>query len=235
MSERQKRQESEFDAYSETYSSAVNRSIAFSGLSVDFFARVKADYLVDIMKKLHSRSALAELLDLGCGVGNYHSLLTGRVGRIEGVDVSEACIAVARRFHPAVKYSLFDGLHLPHADNIFDVVYTVCVLHHVPVATRPGLVREAWRVLRPGGLFVIFEHNPVNPLTHYAVSNCEFDKDAILLSRHQSETLMNDSGFREVTSRFILTIPAAGSILRRIDRLFSRIPIGAQYYTVGRR
>ena len=40
-----------FDEYKESYSDTVNNSIGFSGLDVDFFTRVKADYLVDICTK----------------------------------------------------------------------------------------------------------------------------------------------------------------------------------------
>ena len=232
MNERQK--PAEFDAYSETYADAVNRSIAFSGLGVDFFTRVKADHLIDVVDALRPPAKQAEVLDLGCGVGSYHSLLLGRVGRIEGVDVSAACIESACQSHPSVRYSVYDGEHLPHADQSFDVVFAVCVFHHIPLASRATLVADARRVLRPGGLFIIFEHNPLNPLTRRAVDNCEFDKDAILLRRSESETLMKDRGFCDVTSRFILTVPATGAFLRNIDRLFSRVSLGAQYYTVGR-
>ena len=88
MNERQK--PAEFDAYSETYADAVNRSIAFSGLGVDFFTRVKADHLINVVDALRPPAKQAEVLDLGCGVGSYHSLLLGRVGRIEGDDLRRA-------------------------------------------------------------------------------------------------------------------------------------------------
>jgi hypothetical protein len=67
-----------------------------------------------------------------------------------------------------------------------------------------------------------------------AVNSCEFDKDAILLPPSDSEDLMMQAGFRDIDSRYILNLPAAGMLLRRIDRCFSKLPFGAQYYTVGR-
>jgi hypothetical protein len=66
------------------------------------------------------------------------------------------------------------------------------------------------------------------------VNNCEFDKDAILLRRPETEILLKDAGFQRIYSRFILTVPAKGSLLRKIDKLFAHLPIGAQYYAVGR-
>jgi hypothetical protein len=45
---------------------------------------------------------------------------------------------------------------------------------------------------------------------------------------------MQNAGFSNVFSRFILTVPAAGTFLRLVDQAFSRAPFGAQYYTLGR-
>jgi SAM-dependent methyltransferase len=150
-----------------------------------------------------------------------------------GVDVSEACLATARGRTAGVEYSIYDGLHLPHPDASFDVVFSICVFHHIAIANRIPLAHDIRRVLRPGGMFAIFEHNPLNPLTMRVVNSCEFDKNAILLRSAEAETLMRETGFREVYSRFILTIPAKGSALRYVDQMFGRLPLGAQYYTVG--
>lgn len=151
-----------------------------------------------------------------------------------GVDVSNACIVQAATKNPANEYKAYDGHNLPYADSTFDAASAVCVFHHVPIADRVDLAREIRRVLRPGGLFVVFEHNPLNPLTMHVVNSCEFDKNATLLRSREVETLLKKAGFRQIYTRFILTVPAKGSLLRKVDRLFARLPLGAQYYTVGR-
>jgi SAM-dependent methyltransferase len=223
----------EFDAYTANYNEEINKALNFSGLDIDFFARVKNDYLVDILNARQGGAAKAELLDVGCGVANAHKQLTGRVGGISGVDVSAASIAVARQRNPGIRYEVFDGTHLPFADQSFDTAFAINVFHHVPVAQRPALVADVRRVLRPGGLFAIFEHNPFNPVTRRIVNTCKFDKDAVLLERHDSEALLKASGFGDVTTRYIFSVPAAGPLLRKVDRLFSLLPFGAQYYTLG--
>ncbi|MCC6890200.1 MAG: class I SAM-dependent methyltransferase [Hyphomicrobiales bacterium] len=225
---------SEFDVYHRTYREAVNRSVAFSGLSVEFFARAKIDYLIALIETLRPPAAAAALIDVGCGVGLQHALLSGRIKSIAGIDVSAACIATAAKSNPSATYVAYDGVSIPFADACFDVATALCVLHHVPVAQRVGLMREVRRVLRPGGIAVVFEHNPRNPLTIRAVGGCEFDQDAVLLRREEAESLMAAAGFREIETRFILAVPVAGRLLRAIDRLFSRLPLGAQYYTVAR-
>ena len=223
----------EFDAYTANYNEEINKALNFSGLDIDFFARVKNDYLVDILNARQGGAAKAELIDVGCGVANAHKQLTGRVGRLAGIDVSAASIAVARQRNSGIHYEVFDGTHLPFADRSFDAAFAINVFHHVPVAQRPALVGDVRRVLRPGGLFAIFEHNPFNPVTRRIVNTCEFDKDAVLLKRRDSEALLNASGFGDVSTRYIFSVPAAGPLLRKVDRLFSLLPFGAQYYTVG--
>jgi SAM-dependent methyltransferase len=224
----------EFDAYDERYSETVNRALAFSGLNVDLFTRAKADYLMDLIDALRPPAGRAEVIDIGCGIANSHSLFAGRFGKLVGVDVSRRCIARASEQNPGNEYRRYDGVHLPYPDASFDAASAVCVFHHVPMEQRVPLANDIRRVLRPSGLFAMFEHNPLNPLTMHVVNNCEFDEDAVLLRKADTESILRRAGFREVKSRFILTVPAQGSVLRIIDRFFGRIPFGAQYYSVGR-
>jgi SAM-dependent methyltransferase len=229
-----KRHSSQFDTYSDSYNDVVNSALAFTGMKVDFFTTVKMNYLIDIVGRLLPNVHAANVLDVGCGVGNGHPLLAGRIRRLTGIDVSQRCIDRARERNPSVEYATFEGINLPFNNGNFDVVFAASVFHHVSLADRPALTCEIRRVLRTAGLFVIFEHNPRNPLTRRVVNSCEFDRDAILLDRTACESLMVNSGFYDVKTRFILTLPAGGRLLRTLDRIFSALPIGAQYYTIGR-
>ena len=224
----------EFDAYDQSYSETVNRALAFSGMKVDSFARVKVNYFVELIASLRPPAVRAEVIDVGCGVAKSHPLFAGRIGRIAGVDISQPCITQAVAQNPQNEYRLYDGINLPFPDASFDAASAVCVFHHIPSAQRAGLARDVRRILRSGGLFAIFEHNPLNPLTMHVVNNCEFDKSAILLRSRETEALLREAGFRNVDTRFILTLPAIGRMLRAVDKLFARIPLGAQYFTVGR-
>ena len=225
----------EFDQYSGSYNTEVNRALGFSPLKVDFFTKVKGEYLLDLIDSGDRVAGEAAFLDVGCGVGHIHSLLKDKVRRLTGIDVSKECIGVARQRLPEVDYRTYDGIHIPYPDAAFDGAFTICVLHHVPVLQRSALIQEMRRILKPGGLIAVFEHNPRNPLTRRVVSRCEFDKNAVLLRRQECEGLLSQAGFSRVVSRYILTVPAVNSSLRKLDRAFARLPFGAQYYTVGYR
>lgn len=230
MDSKQAKTAKTFDSYKETYTDAVDSSVAFTGLSTDFFTRVKADYLVDECRGHFGGAETLSALDVGCGVGNYHSLLSGQFKKLSGVDVSGECVDAARRRNKDVEYQVYDGAELPYASGTFDLVFSICVMHHVPPENWPLFAKEIHRVLRPGGLALIFEHNPRNPFTMRVVNRCAFDVDAVLLRSEETERLLREAGFSNLSTQFILAIPAATRLLRRVDSMFARLPIGGQYY-----
>lgn len=218
-----------FDTHSEDYEGTTNRSIGFSGLKVDFFIRAKANHLLQELANLYGNTSTLSLLDIGCGVGKYHALIKDHVGSVEGVEVSSDSLAIARRANPDVGYTHYDGRRLPYADASFDVAYTVCVMHHVPPRHWEKFAREMMRVLKPGGSAFVFEHNPLNPLTRKAVNDCPYDADAVLLRPREVKELFEAAGAEKYRNAYILSVPAAGGVLKKIDGLFSKIPTGAQY------
>jgi len=106
----------EFDAYNQTYDAAVNSAIAFSGLNVDFFTKVKARYITRVLAAQLGDLSQLDLLDVGCGVGNYHPFFANSVRTVTAVDVSSECIAAASKRNPWVDYRTYDGHRLPFAD-----------------------------------------------------------------------------------------------------------------------
>jgi SAM-dependent methyltransferase len=86
------------------------------------------------------------VLDVGGGHGRLSRLLPGLGLRALLVDLSPAMLDLAPR--PAVRA---DGARLPAADASVDAVAALYTLYHYADPLRP--IREARRVLRPGGLF----------------------------------------------------------------------------------
>ena len=104
-----------------------------------------------------SRSAI---LDVGCGTGALASAAATRwpEAAVTGADISESMLEIAAREMRALpaavarrlQYLRAPAERLPFGDRAFDVVVTAFVLQLVP--SRPRALREARRVLRPGGL-----------------------------------------------------------------------------------
>jgi SAM-dependent methyltransferase len=222
-----------FDRYDHSYDAVVQSSIDFSGLSHDFFMAAKADILRDLLACHFGSGYKPTALDVGCGIGAFHPFTRGMFGRLCGTDISAASIAQARQNHPDVDYQAYDGNILPYDDGTFDLAVTICVLHHVPRDRWLGFLREIRRVVRPGGLVCVIEHNPLNPLTRLAVMRCEFDRDAALLRARQTRRLLQDAGLRQIDTRYFVLLPWATPLMRRIERGLRTLPFGAQYVSCG--
>ena len=156
-------------------------------------------------------------------------------GELHGVDIAPGVVERAAENFPRGKFQLYDGKSIPFDQQSFDVAFTVCVLHHVPPAQWPSLVAEMARVLKPGGLLYIFEHNPYNPLTRRAVNHCPFDAGATLLTRSRSTALIQSAGLKTAEARYVLFFPWNGSGFRGIESGLRWLPLGAQYFVSGRR
>jgi SAM-dependent methyltransferase len=223
-----------FDEYAGTYGDDVSKSISFIGCKHDFFTEVKAN---DILATATARLGPAKdltLLDVGCGVGETDRYLLPHVKALHGVDVSENSIARARQANPAGTYHTYGGERLPLDDDCVDMAFAICVMHHVPPAQWSQLVAEMGRVVRPGGLVAIYEHNPLNPLTRLAVNRCEFDRDAVLLSRRRTKRLLHEAGMTKIMARDILFFPMRGRAFRVAERGLGWLPLGAQYTVSAR-
>jgi SAM-dependent methyltransferase len=224
----------EFDRFHDSYGEAVQRSIAFSGRDVGFFTDVKADLLVDTVRKTLADPRTTSVLDVGCGVGLTDAALGARFGSLSGVDVSEASIRSAGGTNPTVDYRVYDGRVLPYEDGTFDAAFAICVVHHVEPPLRPGFVAEVTRVVRPGGVAIVIEHNPYNPLTRLAVARCDFDDGVVLSRRRTTERLMETAGLDVIASSYVLFFPWRRPTLRRIEATLGWLPLGAQYLVAGR-
>ena len=223
-----------FDSYRDSYRDEVERSVSFIGQDLGFFTEVKTQALLELARDRLGDPTTLRALDVGCGPGETDALLNG-FGELHGVDVSAELVARARERNPGATYAHYDGRTLPYEEGSFDLAFAINVVHHVPPAHWPGFVGELARVLRPGGVAVLIEHNPLNPLTRLAVARCEFDDDAVLLGRKHALTLLRGAGLEPVETRYILFFPWRSARLRRAERRLAALPAGAQYLAAARR
>jgi len=108
------------------------------------------DMALEVAKSLEPYS---EILDVGCGNGFIaHHLSALLKTSVVGLDVGASTSA-------KISYHQFDGRHFPLPDQSFDAVLFCYVLHHAQDARL--VLDEARRVLKDGGLMIIYEDNPV--------------------------------------------------------------------------
>jgi len=224
-----------FDDYVETYQNEVQQSIDFIGQDVDFFIELKAKLLLETARKYFGNTDSISVLDIGSGIGLTDHFLASKIKNLYGVDIEEGILKKAAEYNPAVKYQLYDGVNLPFEENTMNITFAMNVMHHVPPASWQNFANEMFRVLKPGGLAAVFEHNPLNPLTRLAVKRCEFDADAVLLNHGKIKGLLKNAGFIIAEDSYIVFFPFKSNIFRSIEKNLGWLPLGAQQYVLGRK
>jgi len=105
----------------------------------------------------------AAMLDIGCGIGTYVRKLGELSDRVYGIDVDAARVRLGERGALAVAVSE----RLPYAAGSFDMVLLNEVIEHV--RDDAETLREACRVVRPGGHVVIYAPNRFYPFETHGV------------------------------------------------------------------
>ncbi len=107
----------------------------------------------------------ARILDVGCGLGLYVRRFRDFSSQVYGIDIDPARVRDASADLPNIREGSAQAL--PYENDAFDLVLSHEVLEHVPDDVEA--VREAYRVLRPGGRLVVFVPNRYYPFETHGV------------------------------------------------------------------
>jgi SAM-dependent methyltransferase len=99
-------------------------------------------------------------LDIGCGPGTFIGSL-GAGHRSTGVDIASGQVAYARAHYAGAGrgFTVVGSGPLPFAEGDFDAVTLIELIEHLPEEENLALLREALRVLRPGGKLLVSTPN----------------------------------------------------------------------------
>ena len=227
----EKRTFDNFDEFAEDYRKTHDDAVKISGVDSSYFS----EYKIKELLKFENRQEPIRILDFRCGDGHSSTFIRKYFPKsiIAGVDVSEASVNIAKEKNIGKAFfTVFDGLELPYKEEEFDVVFTSMVFHHIEHKLHHIVLKEIHRVLKKGGRFYNFEHNPYNPLTRKVVRECIFDEDAVLLKPSYNRKVTIESGFKVERLSYTLFFPRQKifTLFHLLEPAFSWIPIGAQYY-----
>ncbi len=148
-----------------------------------------------------------KVLDVGCGTGNLTltaKSFAGISGAVYGIDAAPEMIEAARKKAKRAGYdAVFEvGLveKIPFPDATFDVVVSRLVIHHLPDDLKRKAFAEIFRVLKPGGHFLVADFRPpTNPILSHVTS--------AIVGQHMMQTdvsiipsLFSAAGFVEIRS-----------------------------------
>jgi len=226
-------QKIEFDEFAEDYDKLHAKNISSSGFEPSYFDEYK---IKEVARVLHSASMSQSMhiLNYGCGIGKsevfFHKYFPKSTSL--GVDISPESIRRAQEENsnlPTAEFSVFSPGEFPHWGE-FDVIYIANVFHHIPHDLHHDILVHLKSQLKKGGHLFMFEHNPWNPVTVRTINQCEFDRDAVLLSPTYATDSFRKAGFSHVKKNFTLFFPAMLSSLIPLEKYLTWLPLGAQYY-----
>ncbi|MEH2487019.1 class I SAM-dependent methyltransferase [Bradyrhizobium sp. AZCC 2230] len=132
--------------------------------SYDVFTPESNMRLIETCTRLAKLKSGARVADLGCGSGVFTDLLRQQGYVPVGLDISPKLIGLGRTKYPNVEFLEGDVEHLPFETGSLDGVLLSGLVHHLPDPTL--CAAEAFRALKPGGSFVAFDPNRMNPFMY---------------------------------------------------------------------
>lgn len=129
--------------------------------TVDEFHIGGAEATAALLSHLEIEAGM-EVLDIGCGIGGPARMIALRSGaKVTGVDLTPAFVEAANALTNmagmggSVSFAVGSAVDLPFADASFDLATLLHVGMNIP--DKPKLFREAFRVLRPHGVFAVYD------------------------------------------------------------------------------
>ncbi len=164
-----------------------------------------------------------QTLEMGCGEGRVARDLAQRGHAVTAVDASPTLLRYAREADPAGRYLVADAAALPFPAGAFDLVVAYNAL--MDIADMPGAVREAARILEPGGRFCICVTHPLNDAGGFAggEQDAPFMIRGSYLGCHPHEETFERDGLRMTfrgwsyaLEEYTEALEAAGFLIERL-------------------
>lgn len=147
--------------------SRQKKGLLSSLLITSFFYRLA---VVEIREGFRWLSDRSSILDYGCGTGEtidlFLTITNSQPERIVGIDLSDACIEIAKSLYPYEFYVVPDNSLSFLSPASLSGAFMVGILHHTE--SHQKILDEIYRVLEPGGKFLIVDMTKNNPLIEFA-------------------------------------------------------------------
>lgn len=176
----------------------------------------------------------AAILDLGCGTGHFAEFMHKKGFAVTGIDPSEGMLEFAKKNFPDVPFIKGIASELPFPDNSFDYVLCIEVLRYLHPDDVAASYKEIFRVLKPGGCFLVTQVNTFASEGYYLFYHFDkFFRNTLLgkdyhtgyfTDAEREERIVQDAGFRkfEVTGRMFASVRIAYKFGNFIGRNWAR-------------
>jgi len=173
------------------------------------------------------------ILDIGCGRGEWLQLLNAQGLTAKGVDSNSAFIEKVRALGLDVEEAEAVYYLTRATDESAGAVTAFHVVEHLEINALIALIREAYRVIRPGGVVILETPNPEN----IVVGSCSFYNDPTHRRPIPPPTLsfyLRHAGFSNVTVTSLAPLNLVqGPVSDALKPIVDRFNMGQDYAAIG--
>ncbi|MHA2288671.1 MAG: class I SAM-dependent methyltransferase [Promethearchaeota archaeon] len=118
----------------------------------------KPSNTANLALELFQKKNVKKILVPGAGYGRNTKLFTDANLEVEGVEISETAINIAKNFNPKTRFYLGSVLDMPFGDDEYDGIYCCNVLHLFLKEDRMSFLKKCYKQLKTKGyaFFVVF-------------------------------------------------------------------------------
>lgn len=140
----------------------------------------------------------APVWDLGCGPGQTTRYLKDLGVAVSGLDLSQGMVEQAKLLHPDIRFQKGDMLNLAFEDSsVAGAVAFYAIVHLSPDDVQAAF-REVFRVLRPGGLFLLTYHAGAGTLHLDEFLGKKVDVDFMFFTTRFISRCLEGCGFERI-------------------------------------
>ena len=190
----------------------------------DRFRSNSPEYLEILMQHCNIKSS-SRVLDLGSGTGTAAGFIASKTSaRVVGVDASIGMLQTARSKDDSLQYVNADATRLPFPDGLFDAIYSIYMLHHLP-DPLPA-IRECFRVLGHGRLVLVTSSQ--RQIEAYHPKLQEFFPDYVKIDKQRFHDIpvlrsaLEQSGFVDISTEESTAhrVDIDQSLIEKIERKY---------------
>jgi SAM-dependent methyltransferase len=220
----------DFDDYADDYDHLIENSVSFFDSNIDYFA----DYKVKISYEFCPDAK--RILDFGCGIGRSIPFMKKCFPEsdIFGFDISRKSIEYASKKNADVTF-FSERSEMDSYKSYFDLIFVAGLFHHVSKDQRIAILSQIENILKNNGILIVFEHNPYNVITRFLVDRCPLDTDIELIKASSIIRMFKEIGLTDIYRGYSLFFPGKMKLLRKMEKYMRWLPLGGQYFVIGKK